>query len=85
MRYRVEIRRVALRELRYFPQNDQARILDRAEELADNPRPMGCVKLEGRGDLYRIRCRDYRIIYEIRDEIVLVVVIKIGHPKDVYR
>jgi len=51
--------------------------------LANNPRPAGCKKLKGR-DSYRIRVADYRIIYEIFDDILLVDVIDLGHRKDIY-
>ena len=53
-------------------------------ELADNPRPHGYKKLKGE-DAYRIRVGDYRIIYEIEDNIILVTVVSVGHRKDVYK
>ena len=53
--------------------------------LAANPRPTGCVKLTGADDLWRLRIRDYRIIYTIRDDLLLIVVVKVGNRKDVYR
>lgn len=53
--------------------------------LANNPRPPGVTKLEGEADLYRVRSGDYRIIYTIRDKLLLVLVIAIGHRKDIYR
>jgi mRNA interferase RelE/StbE len=53
--------------------------------LAADPRPPGCKKLADSTDFYRIRVSDYRMLYEIRDRAVLVLVIKIGHRRDVYR
>ena len=53
--------------------------------LADNPRPRGVEKLEGRENRYRIRVGDYRVIYEIHDEVLLVLVVRIGHRREVYR
>ena len=53
-------------------------------ELEENPRPSGCKKLKGRPG-YRIRVGDYRIIYEIEDNILRVIVIDLGHRKDIYR
>ena len=53
--------------------------------LAGNPRPPGCVKLAGAEDLWRIRVRQYRVIYQILDDELIVVVVKIGDRKDVYR
>jgi mRNA interferase RelE/StbE len=55
--------------------------------LAENPRPTGCKQLAGSKEppLYRIRVGDYRIIYEVQDDVVLVSVIHVGHRKDIYR
>ena len=65
-----------------------ARLAERIElaiaELANQPRPPGCVKLSGL-DFWRIRVGDYRVIYEIRDDVLIVLVIDIGHLREVYR
>jgi mRNA interferase RelE/StbE len=53
--------------------------------LSSNPRPPGCVKLAAAEDLWRIRVRQYRIIYQILDDQLLITVVKIGDRKDVYR
>jgi len=53
--------------------------------LAGNPRPPGVTKLEGEADLYRVRSGDYRIIYAVRDKLLLVLVIAVGHRRDIYR
>jgi mRNA interferase RelE/StbE len=53
--------------------------------LAADPRPSGCKKLAGSTDYYRIRVSDYRVLYEVRDRDILVLVIKIGHRREVYR
>ncbi len=53
--------------------------------LAVNPRPKGVKKLSGLDDLYRIRVGDYRIVYQIHDDRLIVLVVRIGHRKDVYR
>ena len=58
-------------------------IIEAIEGLAENPRPQGCKKLKGRTG-YRIRVGNYRIIYEIFDEILLIDVIDLGHRKDIY-
>jgi mRNA interferase RelE/StbE len=55
------------------------------DTLADNPRPQGVQKLAGGGNEYRIREGDYRVVYEIRDKTLVIVVIKLGHRKDIYR
>ena len=53
--------------------------------MADNPRPQGSKKLGGEDGLYRIRVGDYRIVYAIRDDILVVLVVRIGHRSEVYR
>jgi mRNA interferase RelE/StbE len=53
--------------------------------LAEKPRPIGCLKLKGNGDAYRIRIGDFRVIYEIEDEVLIVVVVSVGDRKEVYR
>ena len=62
-----------------------ARLVEAMRGLANDPRASGCDKLAGLEDLYRIRVGDYRIVYQIRDEVLLVLVVKIGHRREVYR
>ena len=62
-----------------------ARLVAAMRGLASLPRPPGCDKLTGPEDLYRIRVGDYRIVYQVRDEVLLVLVVKIGHRREVYR
>ena len=82
--YELLFKRSVAKDLRAFPRRDVKRILQRIRALADDPRPAGCEKLSG---LERLRVRQgvYRIIYEIVDEKLLVVVVKVGHRRDVYR
>jgi mRNA interferase RelE/StbE len=63
----------------------QRRLTQCMRKLGENPRPPGCVKLAGPDPLYRIRSGDYRIIYQIRDSELLVVVVAIGHRREIYR
>jgi len=58
---------------------------DAIDALAQEARPAGCVKLAGSPDLYRIRVGDYRIVYQIKDNELLVLVLSIGHRREVYR
>ncbi len=83
-KYKIEIKESAVKELNSIPKKDLKKIVQKIRSLSDNPRPNGCVKLSGR-ERYRIRQGDYRILYSIENEILVVYVIKIGHRKEVYR
>ncbi len=85
MAYRIEFKPSAAKEFSQLPKNIQKRIAAKVNTLADNPRPRGVEKLEGRENRYRIRVGDYRVIYEIHDEVLLVLVVRIGHRREVYR
>ena len=82
-RYKIEIKKSAVKELESIPSNDLKRILSKIELLAENPRPIGSLKLSG-DDRYRIRQGNYRILYTIEDEILTIYIVKVGHRKDVY-
>jgi len=84
-KYRVSIKRSAVKEIEAIPQKkERQRIIRRIGQLADNPRPPGSRKLSGH-DRYRIRQGAYRIVYSIDDVEIVVVVVKVGHRKNVYR
>ena len=85
MPYAIEIDTKAAREIRALPRRDQERVISKAQARSDNPRPPGCAKLSGSSNLWRIRAGVYRIIYQIRDDRLLVTVIRVGHRRDVYR
>jgi mRNA interferase RelE/StbE len=84
MSYEIAILRRASKELAKLPQNDYKKINIAINNLAINPRPSGCKKLKGRL-AWRIRVGDYRIIYEISDQKLIIVVIDVGHRRDIYR
>lgn len=75
----------AWRELMRLPESVQLQIQAAVESLENNPRPSGCKKLEDQSGFYRIRAGSYRIIYNIQDAILVVVVVKIGDRKQVYK
>ena len=85
VRYRVAIAPAAQRELSKLPRNGRERIDERIRGLAENPRPPGSKKLEGADDFHRIRVGEYRIVYQIKDKELLVIVVRIGHRREVYR
>lgn len=70
---------------RTLSNQEQQRLKTKIDKLAINPRPTGVVKLSGEENLYRIRVGNYRAIYSIKDNQLLILVIKIGHRRDVYR
>ena len=82
--YRLVIKPSASKELEGLPKQDRKRVVARIEGLAKVPRPVGCEKLSG-NEQYRLRQGNYRILYSIDDNILIVAVVKIGHRKDVYR
>ena len=84
-KYRVELKPAARRALKKLDRPVQRRIVSAAEGLAENPRPSACEKLTGATDLFRIRVGDYRIIYQIQDDVLLILVVKVGHRGDVYK
>lgn len=86
MTYRVELKPQADRQLQRLPQPVQIRIVRALRGLADNPRPRGVKKLaDDAEDLYRIRVGDYRVVYQIQDDRLIVLVVRVGHRRDVYR
>ena len=82
--YRLEFTPGADRQFRKLPKQVQARLRPHLDALTYNPRPPGVEKLTGiKG--YRLRVGDYRILYEVRDEVLLVLVVRVGHRREVYR
>ena len=84
MTYATEILRPAQKQLSKIQRQEQQRIIESIRSLADNPRPAGCRKLSAR-PAWRIRIGEYRVIYEINDDRLLVLVITIGHRREAYR
>jgi len=85
MAYQVEIKASAVREIAALPKREQRRVVATIEGLADAPRPEGVRKLTGVDNTYRVRVGDYRIVYQIRDDVLIVFIVRVGHRKDVYR
>ncbi|MEE9280057.1 MAG: type II toxin-antitoxin system RelE/ParE family toxin [Myxococcota bacterium] len=85
-RYSILIKTSATKEIETIPQRrDRRRIVSRISSLADDTRPRGCQKLAGSEERYRVRQGSYRIVYSIDDEARVVLVVKVGHRKEVYR
>jgi len=79
----VTFKQSVAKDLRAIPNTDVRRILDRINTLALNPRGDGCVKLSGQ-NRYRVRQGVYRIVYDIHDDRLVVIVVKVGHRASVY-
>jgi mRNA interferase RelE/StbE len=84
-RYTLQFRPAAVRQLRKLPKDVQRRLRDATEALCQQPRPPGAVKLAGTDDLWRIRVGDFRVIYTIVDEALVVTVVRIANRREVYR
>ena len=85
MAYAVEFSPSAAREFRKLAPEVQRRLSPHIDSLAQDPRRSGAKKLMGREDLWRIRVGDYRIVYEVRDRTLVVLVVRVAHRRDVYR
>jgi mRNA interferase RelE/StbE len=83
--YSVELTRTAEKRLRRIAKRDRNRLVEAIQRLADRPRPHGARKLQGYDDVYRIRVGQYRVVYEILEDRVIVIVLKVGHRKDIYK
>ncbi|WP_426226089.1 type II toxin-antitoxin system RelE family toxin [Pseudarthrobacter sp. DSP2-3-2b1] len=81
--YRIQLRPAAIRALRKIHPEDKERIRGAIALLGQDPRPPKAIALSGRPG-YRVRVGDYRIIYTIQDDVLLVVVVTVGHRRDVY-
>ena len=83
-KYSIVFKRSVYKDLRSLPKTDVKRIIQRIDSFASDPRGQGCEKLSGL-ERYRVRQGDYRIVYEIQDDRLVVVVVKIGYREQVYK
>ena len=84
-RYSVSATRSAAKALKTLPKGARARIAVAISALADDPRPHGHKTLDGKKKLYRIRVGAYRVVYQVRDGELIVLIIRVGDRKEVYR
>ena len=84
MTYRIELAPAALRQLRKLDRAAQRRVQAAIELLAREPRPTGAKKLVGGTGEWRVRTGDYRVVYQIDDDVLRVLVIAVGHRKEIY-
>jgi mRNA interferase RelE/StbE len=85
MQYELIIKPTAEKSLDKLPRPARQRIVDAMKDLRNNPRPSGVVKLAGDENLWRIRIGNYRVVYEIHDDRLIVLVLRVAHRRDVYR
>ena len=85
MSYRIQIKNSAAKSLKKIPKADRKRIVEKIDSFADNLPNPETTKLKRNNPFHRVRVGDYRIVYEIQENILVILVIKIGHRKDIYR
>jgi mRNA interferase RelE/StbE len=85
MTYRIEVTPAAMRQLRKLDPTARRRVQAAIELLADQPRPSGAKKLAGGDGEWRVRTGDYRIVYEVHDDVLLVLVVAVGRRRDIYQ
>jgi mRNA interferase RelE/StbE len=83
--YQVKVAEDAAKFIRKQDERIQRQIINNIRTLAENPYPPGCKKLQGSKNLYRIPSGNYRIVYTIREKILVVFVVRVAHRKDIYR
>ena len=83
--YKIEVSKSAKKDLKSLPRKDLLKIAILIEELANDPFPVGCKKLKGIDNLYRVRQGNYRILYTIENKILTIVILKVGHRSKVYQ
>ncbi len=85
MEYSIEFRPAVLKSLKRFPKKDLIRIKKKIEELGRNLPEPNTTKMKGNNSFHKIRTGDYRIIYEIHNDRVIIMIVKVGHRKDIYK
>jgi mRNA interferase RelE/StbE len=84
-KYTIQYKKSVEKDLRKLPPNQLKAIVAKINALAIDPHPSGSVKLRGSSDLFRVRHTDYRIIYQVQDDKLIVLVVKVGHRREIYR
>lgn len=85
MEYSIEFRPSVLKSFKRFPKRDLVRIKKKIDELGRNLPEPNTTKMKGNNDFHRVRTGDYRIIYEIHGDRLVVLIVKVGHRKDIYQ
>lgn len=85
MSFQLEYKSSVKKELRKLSSPDRLAIINKIQQLKTEPRPMGSAKLKGSIDLFRIRHGDYRAIYQLKKDVLIVLTIRIGHRREIYK
>lgn len=85
MSFELEYKSSVKKELHKLTRVDRVAIIEKIEKLKNNPKPEGSAKLKGSRDLFRIRHGDHRVIYQIWKNVLLVIIIRVGHRRDIYK
>ena len=85
MHYKLEYKSSVKKELSKLAKTVRLAVVHKIELLRQEPRPEGSAKLKGSSDLYRIRHGDYRVIYKIQDLVLVILIIRIGHRREIYK
>ena len=85
MKYRIKFQRSAAKALKKIPKPNRKRIGKKIDSLAENLPSQDTTKMKGNNPFHKVRVGDYRIIYEIQDDVLVILIVKVGHRKDIYR
>ena len=85
MSYRIEVKRSAAKTLKKIPKASRKRIVEKIDSLAESPPNPDTTKMKGNNPFHKVRVGDYRIVYEIQEDVLVILVVKISHRKDIYR
>ncbi len=83
--YKIEWRKSAEKEFHKLPKKEKALIIAKILNLSKSPKPIGSKKLEGSENTYRIRQGDFRVLYQIEDYVLIILIVSVAHRKEVYR
>ncbi len=85
MSYRIGVKKSAAKALKKIPKADRKRIVNKIDSLAESLPNPDTTKMKGKNPFHKVRVGNYRIVYEIQDDVLLILIVKVGHRKDIYR
>ncbi len=85
MKYKIEVKRSAAKALKKIPKSDRKRIVEKIDSFSKQLPSPDKTKIKGNNPFHKVRVGDYRIVYEIQDDVLVILIVKVGHRKDIYR